>query len=344
MRRLRPASSGRSRFAHDLIRAAARADVPTAARLALHHAMAEHLASRADADRRAAEIAHHRLEALPAGDPVAAVDAARRASAEAMAHLAWEESDRLLCRALDGAGAPPDVRSELLIARAEAQLRGYDIEGSRTSVLAAAGIGRAAATPRRSRTRCSPWKAPPTSCGRHRGELCEQALAGIPAGDSAVRARLLAMLVAADTWRSLPARSRAPPKRSRWPNARASAGPSSRRCGPARSRTADRTVPATGSPSPTGCSSSARTATTMPVCGRPVALRRACPARRGRQRGNGGRRHRRGRGPAAIAAGALACAAVPRHDRRGPRPVHRRARLGGARRKRSRGAPATTER
>ena len=192
------------RFAHDLIREAARADVPTATRLALHHAMAEHLAGRADADRRAAEIAHHRLEALPAGDPVAAVDAARRASAEAMAQLAWEESDRLLRRALDGAGAPPDVRSELLIARAEAQLRGYDIEGSRTSVLAAAEIGRArgdaATIARAALTMEGATDFVWDDTGRG---LCEQALAGIPAGDSAVRARLLAMLVVADTWRSL---------------------------------------------------------------------------------------------------------------------------------------------
>jgi DNA-binding CsgD family transcriptional regulator len=192
------------RFAHDLIREAARADVPTATRLALHHAMAEHLAGRADADRRAAEIAHHRLEALPAGDPVAAVDAARRASAEAMAQLAWEDSDRLLRRALDGAGAPPDVRSELLIARAEAQLRGYDIEGSRTSVLAAAEIGRArgdaATIARAALTMEGATDFVWDDTGRG---LCEQALAGIPAGDSAVRARLLAMLVVADTWRSL---------------------------------------------------------------------------------------------------------------------------------------------
>jgi DNA-binding CsgD family transcriptional regulator len=192
------------RFAHDLLREAARTDVPTARCLALHHAMAEHLAGRVDADLRAAEIAHHRLEALPAGDPVAAVAAARRASAEAMAHLAWEEADGFLRRALDGAGAPPDVRCELLIARAEAQLRGYDIGGSRTSVLAAAEIGRAR------RDAATIARAVLTMEGvtdfvwddTGRG-LCERALSGIPAGDSAVRARLLAMLVVADTWRSL---------------------------------------------------------------------------------------------------------------------------------------------
>ena len=192
------------RFAHDLIREAARADVPTATRLALHHAMAEHLAGRADADRRVAEIAHHRLEALPSGDPVAAVGAARRASAEAMAHLAWEEADRLLRRALEGAGAPPEVRCELLIARAEAQLRGYDIEGSRTSVLAAAEIGRACGDAETIAHAVLTMEGATDFVWNDTGRgLCEEALGGIPAGDSAVRARLLAMLVVADTWGSL---------------------------------------------------------------------------------------------------------------------------------------------
>jgi DNA-binding CsgD family transcriptional regulator/tetratricopeptide (TPR) repeat protein len=192
------------RFAHDLIREAARTDVPTATRLALHHATAEYLGGCADADRRAAEIAHHRLEALPAGDPVAAVGAARRAAAEAMAHLAWEEADGFLRRALDGAGAPPDVRCELLTARAEAQVRGYDIEGSRTSVLAAAEIGRARgdaaaiAYAMLTMEGVSDFLWDETCQG-----LCREALAGISAGDSALRARLLAMLIVADTWRSL---------------------------------------------------------------------------------------------------------------------------------------------
>jgi DNA-binding CsgD family transcriptional regulator/tetratricopeptide (TPR) repeat protein len=192
------------RFAHDLIREAARTDVPTGTRLALHHAMAEHLAGRADADRRAAEIAHHRLEALPAGDPAAAVGAARRAAAEAMAHLAWEEADGLLRRALDGAGAPPDVRCELLIARAEAQVRGYDIEGSRTSVLAAAEIGRACGDAATIAHAVLTMEGVTDFVWDDTGRaLCERALAGIPEGDSALRARLLAMLVVADTWRSL---------------------------------------------------------------------------------------------------------------------------------------------
>ncbi len=61
------------RFAHDLFREAARLDVPTPDRLALHRRMAEHLSARGDGDARVAEISFHWLRlgggglALPAG-------------------------------------------------------------------------------------------------------------------------------------------------------------------------------------------------------------------------------------------------------------------------------------
>ena len=56
--------------------------------------MAEHLSGRGDADARVAEIAYHRLESLPAGDPAAAVAWAQRAADRAMAQYAWEEAAR----------------------------------------------------------------------------------------------------------------------------------------------------------------------------------------------------------------------------------------------------------
>lgn len=191
------------RFAHDLIREVARDDVPTAARLALHQAMADHLAERPDADRHVAQIAHHRLEALPAGDPVAAVDAARKAAAEAMAHLAWEEADSFLTRAIDQAGPPAEMRCWLLVARAEALVRAYDITAAREAVLAAAEIARA----RRDAAMIAHAVLAMEGVSdvvwdeTWRG-LCTEALAGLPPGDSALRARLLAMVVVADTWRS----------------------------------------------------------------------------------------------------------------------------------------------
>ena len=97
--------------------------------------------------------------------------------------------------------------------------------------------------------------------------LCREALAGIPAGDSALRARLLAMLVVADTWRSLAdakpraaealaMAERAGERRAVIEALRASQIAHS---GPDGARDRLRSV--------TGCSLSARTATTMPACG-----------------------------------------------------------------------------
>ena len=98
--------------------------------------------------------------------------------------------------------------------------------------------------------------------------LCEQALAGIRPATARCGPgcwRCSSSRTRGGRWRT---RSRAPPKRSRWPNAWASAGPSSRRCGPAED------VAHSG---PDGardrlafgdhCWSSAQTATTMPACG-----------------------------------------------------------------------------
>jgi DNA-binding CsgD family transcriptional regulator/tetratricopeptide (TPR) repeat protein len=191
------------RFTHDLIREAARLEVPTATRSELHHAMAEYLAGLTDADRRAREIAHHRLEALPAGDPAVAVGAARQAAVEAMAHLAWEEADGLLARAIAGAPAPPEVRCELLIARAEAQVRAYDIEGSRSSLLAAAEIGRARGDGLAiARAVLTMEGVSDFTWDETWQSMRQEALAAIPPGDSGLRARLLAMLVVADMWHS----------------------------------------------------------------------------------------------------------------------------------------------
>ncbi|WP_313885767.1 ATP-binding protein [Fodinicola feengrottensis] len=55
------------RFAHDLIREAARLDVGTVERLALHQRMAGYLRGLGDADVRVGQIAEHLLESLPAG-------------------------------------------------------------------------------------------------------------------------------------------------------------------------------------------------------------------------------------------------------------------------------------
>lgn len=194
------------RFAHDLIREAARLDVPTAERLALHRRMAEYLSALGDAHQRVAEVAFHRLESLPAGDAALAVSWAERAAGRAMAQLAWEEAESLYRRAVaagSGGASTPAHRSRLLLARAKAQVRAYDMDGARRSLLDAAEIARAAGDFETiAHAALIMEGASDVVWDTTNRALCEEALAGIPDGDSALRARLLAQLVAADLWRS----------------------------------------------------------------------------------------------------------------------------------------------
>ncbi|MFD8500644.1 ATP-binding protein [Amycolatopsis sp. NPDC059657] len=192
------------RFTHDLIRESARLEVATARRLVLHQRMAEHLMDRADAGTRTAEIAFHLLESLPAGDADLAASWAERAAAQAMTQLAWEEADELYGRALaTGARLTPAQRCRLLLAQVDARVRAYDMDGARRSLTTAADLARregdAETIARAVLTMegVTDFLWDPT--GR---ALCEEALAGIDEADSALRARLLALLVSADAWRS----------------------------------------------------------------------------------------------------------------------------------------------
>jgi DNA-binding CsgD family transcriptional regulator len=201
------------RFAHDLFREAARLDVPTAERLMLHRRMAEHLSTRGDSDARTAEIAYHWLESLPTGDAKQAVAWTERAADRAMAQLAWEEAASLYQRALDagdthGVTALPD-RCRLLLGMAQAQVRVFDLDHARRGLMAAVDVARAAGDVE-SLARAAltmegindvAWE--PTSRA-----LCAEVLDKLPPGDSAVRVRLLALLVAAGGW-AAPERSRA---------------------------------------------------------------------------------------------------------------------------------------
>jgi DNA-binding CsgD family transcriptional regulator len=201
------------RFAHDLFREAARLGVPTVERLTLHRRMAEHLSARGDGDTRVAEIAFHWLESLPTGDATQAVEWTERAADRAMAQLAWEEAAALYQRALDagdthGVLAAPD-RCRLLLAVAQAQVRAFDLDGARRSLLSAVDVARAAGDVE-SLARAAltmegvndvVWE--PTSRA-----LCGEVLDKLPVGDGPVRARLLALLVVAGGW-AVPDESRA---------------------------------------------------------------------------------------------------------------------------------------
>ncbi|SDZ26183.1 regulatory protein, luxR family [Amycolatopsis xylanica] len=195
---------GGGRFTHDLIRESARLEVATARRLVLHQRMAEHLMSRSDTDAHVAEIAFHLFESLPSGDAATAAEWAERAADQAMAQLAWEEADELYGRALaTGARPAPADRCRLLLAQVGARVRAYDMDGARQSLMTAAELARregdAETIARAVLTMEGVTDFLWDPIGR---ALCEEALAGIDETDSALRARLLALRVSADAWRS----------------------------------------------------------------------------------------------------------------------------------------------
>ena len=186
------------RFAHDLVREAARLELATVARLGLHQRMAGYLMGRADAGTRVAEVAFHCLESLPVGDAAQAVTWAEHAAGQAMGQLAWEQAADLYGRALAAAGGAElgaAHRCRLLLGRARAQVRAYDVRAARESVLAAAGIARSAgegeliAQAAVILEGASDFAWAPVSKA-----LCEEALAGLPEQDSPLRARVLAQL------------------------------------------------------------------------------------------------------------------------------------------------------
>ena len=182
------------RFAHDLVRDSLVLDLAAADRARIHLRAAEFLEGR---NGYAAQIAHHRLAALPLGDSTLAVRAAVRAAEQDMSQLAYEDAVRLYDQAL-AANSGPDI--DLLIGKATAQYLCNEVEPARRTSEAAAelarrtgdaeGLGRAALV--------MPEQADPLWLPTIR-PWCEQALADLPPADSVLRAKLLALRAVIDT-------------------------------------------------------------------------------------------------------------------------------------------------
>jgi DNA-binding CsgD family transcriptional regulator len=152
-----------------------------------------------------AEVATHWLESLPAGDAAQAVDWTRRAADRAMAQLAWEEAAVLYRRAAeagDASGAlPPSARAQLLLARAGALVRAFDIEAARLCLVSVVETARDQCDPDLLAEAALAMEGVnyPTWDPAARA-AAEEALTQLPTVDSGVRARLLALLVVSRDW------------------------------------------------------------------------------------------------------------------------------------------------
>jgi DNA-binding CsgD family transcriptional regulator/tetratricopeptide (TPR) repeat protein len=194
------------RFGHDLIRETARLGMSTVDRMALHQRAADYLAGRVDAAARVAEVAFHLLESLPVGDPARAARWAERAAEQATAQLAWEEAAALYRRAVSCAAdaAWPDAdRARLLLATARAEVRAYEMEAARRSLLAAADLARTARDPVGIAKAALIMEGVTDFIWDDTGAaLYTEALAGLPEQDGALRARVLAQLAVVESWRA----------------------------------------------------------------------------------------------------------------------------------------------
>jgi DNA-binding CsgD family transcriptional regulator len=194
-------SGGGWRFSHDLIRDTALLELPTAARLAVHAQMAGHL--RRQPDTAPAVIAHHLLESLPAGEPALAARWAERAAEAAMAQLAWEDAAAFYTRALRAApGQGPADRCRLLRGLGLAQLHSFDLAAGSSTLRQAASAARKAGDPGLIGEVALAMEGFTDPAWVPLGkQLCDEALAGLPAADSPLRARLLARRAAEATYR-----------------------------------------------------------------------------------------------------------------------------------------------
>jgi class 3 adenylate cyclase len=199
-----PGSIGRLRFSHALVRDALYDEIPRARRLRLHRRAGEALAARyaADPEPHLAELAHHFLQAVPAGDVDSAVAYARRAGERAVRLLAYEEGARLYemgLRALDLVpSADPAILCDLLIALGDALARAGEAARAKDTFLRAADVARRGEMPE-ALARAAlgyggrfVWEA--FRGDSHLVPLLEEALRGLPESYRLLRARLLARL------------------------------------------------------------------------------------------------------------------------------------------------------
>ena len=200
--------AGTYRFAHGLIRETLYGGLGAARRAQLHATVGETL-ERAGVGGTAPgviELAHHFLQAAPAGGTARAVDYAERAGHEALRVLAYERAAELFdegLRALELDEAPePRRRGELLLARGQAQMHAGD-SGARDSLMAAVRFAREAGDAEllgRAALGLGGFGLSPGMVDEPLVAILEEALDRLDPKDSPLRARLLVRLAVIIYW------------------------------------------------------------------------------------------------------------------------------------------------
>jgi tetratricopeptide (TPR) repeat protein len=200
-----PGVAGGYRFTHSLIRETLYDDLTLAARVQLHRRVGEALEAcyGASGEARAAELAHHFLQAAADGDPERAIDYAARAGAHATDLLAHEEAIAHYQRALHALELwrPADeLRAcDLLLALGEARVRTGDPAAAEETFLRAAALARRlGAAPCLARAALGMGEVERFKDGLI--GLLEEAVDRLGPEDSVLRARTLSRLSVALYW------------------------------------------------------------------------------------------------------------------------------------------------
>ncbi len=144
---------GRYRFGHALIRETLYDELSTIQKMRLHRQVGLALEAhyRHDLASHLAELAHHFVEAAPAGDVSRAASYAQRAGQQAMALLAFEDAAHhfeMALQVLDLHDAPDDaLRCDLCLLLAGAHISAGDAAMGRQTYLRAAHLARASGLP-----------------------------------------------------------------------------------------------------------------------------------------------------------------------------------------------------
>jgi len=215
-----PRAAGRYRFAHALIRETIYEELGAAERARLHGRIGDVLEALHEMDPtpHLATLAHHFLEAVPAGGAEKAITYSTRAARYAEASLAYEDAAVLFERALEvlAEGRPADARErcELLLARGGAQWKAGDGHGARETFRQAAEIARRVGDPALLARSALGFAGEGSRLlwvrsgvvDQPRIELLQEALDGLGERDPGLRARLLARLAINLYWAPEPER------------------------------------------------------------------------------------------------------------------------------------------
>ncbi len=188
---------GRFSFGHALIRDTLYEDLPPARRVALHRRVGEALERLHDPDAYLPQLAHHFFQAVPAGDPKAAISYAQRAGRQALDRLAYEDALIHFERAAEVAStvAIDDAqRCDLLLSMGEAQAKAGDSASARATFERAAQVARGVEDPRRlalAALGCGGLQPPDGYVDTQLDVLLREALDAVGDDDPAMRVRLL---------------------------------------------------------------------------------------------------------------------------------------------------------